>query len=69
MKARGFSRWASYLIAFFISAAAHEILVGVPLKVGVDALLGYNKEQKGAMWAFWGMFMQVPLIWLTEVVK
>lgn len=54
--ARGYPKWIAGIVAFFISAIGHEIIVGIPVKV----LEG---------WAFWAMMGQVPLIWLTEIIK
>jgi hypothetical protein len=42
-------------LAFFISAVAHEVLVGIP-----------THTVEG--WAFGGMMLQLPMIALTEVV-
>ena len=52
----GIPKFAAGVICFFVSAIFHELLVGVPLHM----LRG---------WAFWGIMTQVPLIWLTELLK
>lgn len=44
------------ILAFFISAIFHEILIGVPTRVVHG-------------WAFLAMMSQVPLIWLTGMVQ
>jgi diacylglycerol O-acyltransferase-1 len=49
----GFTRTQALSVTFFFSAAAHELLIGVPCHV----LRG---------WAFMGIMAQVPLIALTE---
>ena len=52
----GIPKFAAGMIVFFVSAVFHELLVGVPLHM----LRG---------WAFWGIMAQVPLMWVTEVLK
>jgi diacylglycerol O-acyltransferase 1 len=52
----GLPKFAAGVIVFFVSAVFHELLVGVPLHM----LRG---------WAFWGIMAQVPLMWLTEMLK
>ena len=52
----GMPKFLAGVISFFVSAIFHELLVGVPLHM----LRG---------WAFWGIMLQVPLIWLTEILK
>jgi diacylglycerol O-acyltransferase 1 len=52
----GLPKFAAGVICFFVSAIFHELLVGVPLHM----LRG---------WAFWGIMAQVPLIWMTELLK
>ncbi|KAI1369222.1 diacylglycerol O-acyltransferase [Xylaria arbuscula] len=53
---RGYSMGAASLIVFFASAVLHELLVGVPTKniIGV---------------AFFGMLIQIPLIWITRPLE
>ena len=52
----GVPKFVAGVIVFFVSAVFHELLVGVPLHM----LRG---------WAFWGIMTQVPLMWVTEVLK
>eukprot|EP00879_Flechtneria_rotunda_P001155 GHRR01001301.1.p1 GENE.GHRR01001301.1~~GHRR01001301.1.p1 ORF type:complete len:734 (+),score=273.16 GHRR01001301.1:306-2204(+) len=52
----GVGKYRAMLVVFFVSAALHELAVGVPLRM----LRG---------WAFWGMMAQVPLIGLTEKLR
>lgn len=52
----GIPKFFAGVIVFFISAVFHEVLVGVPLHM----LRG---------WAFWGLMAQVPLMWVTELLK
>ena len=52
----GVPKFAAGVIVFFVSAVFHELLVGVPLHM-----------VRG--WAFWGIMAQVPLMWVTEVMK
>jgi diacylglycerol O-acyltransferase-1 len=52
----GLPRFTAGVIVFFVSAVFHEVLVGVPLHM----LRG---------WAFWGIMAQVPMMWVTEVLK
>ncbi|KAH7619019.1 putative Diacylglycerol O-acyltransferase 1C [Nannochloris sp. 'desiccata'] len=52
----GLPKFAAGVIVFFVSAVFHELLVGVPLHM----LRG---------WAFWGIMAQVPLMWMTEMLK
>jgi diacylglycerol O-acyltransferase-1 len=54
--ARGYPKWLGSIVAFFISAIGHEVLVGIPVKVFEG-------------WAFGAMMSQIPLIWLTEIIK
>lgn len=52
----GISKFAAGFIVFFLSAVLHEVMVGVPLHM----IRG---------WAFWGLMLQVPLVWVTEMLK
>jgi len=52
----GLPKFAAGVVVFFVSAVFHELLVGVPLHM-----------LKG--WAFWGIMAQVPLMWVTEILK
>ena len=52
----GMPKFAAGILVFFISAVFHEVLVGVPLHM----IRG---------WAFWGLMLQVPLMWVTEMLK
>jgi diacylglycerol O-acyltransferase-1 len=52
----GMNKFIAGIVVFFVSAVLHEVLVGVPLHM----LRG---------WAFWGLMLQIPLIWLTEMLK
>jgi diacylglycerol O-acyltransferase-1 len=52
----GVSKFIAGIVVFFVSAVLHEVLVGVPLHM----IRG---------WAFWGLMLQIPLIWLTEMLK
>ncbi len=52
----GLPKFTAGVIVFFVSAVFHELLVGVPLHM----LRG---------WAFWGIMGQVPMMWLTEMLK
>lgn len=54
--ARGYPKWLGSIVAFFISAIGHEVLVGIPVKVFEG-------------WAFGAMMSQIPLIWITELIK
>jgi len=51
----GLSSIQAQVIAFFLSAALHEILISVPC-------------HRFRLWAFWGMLGQLPLIALTRLV-
>ncbi len=52
----GISKFMAGFIVFFLSAVLHEVMVGVPLHM----IRG---------WAFWGLMLQVPLVWMTEMLK
>lgn len=52
----GIPKFYAGVLVFFISAIFHEVLVAVPLHM----LRG---------WAFWGLMLQVPLMWVTEQLK
>lgn len=52
----GIPKFTAGIIVFFFSAILHEVLVGVPLHM----IRG---------WAFWGLMLQVPLVWVTEMLK
>ena len=43
----------AFLLSFFISAVFHEVIISVPFRAF-------------RLWAFWGMAMQVPLVYLTK---
>ncbi|KAH8552127.1 membrane bound O-acyl transferase [Umbelopsis sp. PMI_123] len=53
---RGFPPLLGQFVVFFISAAMHEVLVGVP----THAVTGF---------AFWGMLGQIPLIAITKPLE
>lgn len=53
LRLNGRSPFVSSMATFFLSAVFHEIGVGVPTHVLQS-------------WAFWGMLLQVPLIWMTK---
>eukprot|EP00158_Paraphelidium_tribonemae_P001906 Partr_v1_DN24941_c0_g1_i1_m45511 putative o-acyltransferase len=48
-------KWIANMIAFFISAVGHEVIVGVPTHL----IHG---------WAFFGMMAQVPMIWFSDAL-
>lgn len=54
--AYGLSPRASVMITFLVSAVLHELLIGVP----THTLRGY---------AFAGMVLQIPLVFLTSLVQ
>ncbi|KAK2608789.1 hypothetical protein QQS21_002646 [Conoideocrella luteorostrata] len=56
MIGRGWSPWAASCTVFFVSAVLHEVLVGVP----THNIIGV---------AFFGMFLQLPLIALTAPME
>lgn len=52
----GLSKKAAVLLVFAISALFHEVIIGVPCHML-------------RCWAFLGIMMQVPLVYLTNVIK
>jgi len=53
---RGYSRMQSGFLCFFISAIFHELIIGVPF-------------QMLKMWAFAGMMVQIPGMFMTERLR
>jgi len=50
------SQTGAFMLSFFISAVFHEVIISVPFRAF-------------RLWAFWGMVMQVPLVYLTKSLQ
>ncbi|KAK9858439.1 hypothetical protein WJX84_002695 [Apatococcus fuscideae] len=71
----GANKLMAGLLVFFLSAVGHELLVGLPLHVGLwnpelwstgDILRFWGRGSVQWPYAFFGLMSQVPMMWCTE---